>query len=137
MPVIIFIFDYKRKLKEENALFLDKQSLKREQDLNNEKLRFYTNVTHELRTPLTLISGPLEDIMSDSELPKKFTSKIKSIIQNTSKLLDLVNQILEFRKIESQNKRLCVSLDNMSVLIREIGEKYKDYVESKGIAFEV
>ena len=128
---------YKRKLKEENALFLDKQSLKREQDLNNEKLRFYTNVTHELRTPLTLISGPLEDIMSDSELPKKFTSKIKPIIQNTSKLLDLVNQILEFRKIESQNKRLCVSLDNMSVLIREIGEKYKDYVESKGIAFEV
>lgn len=100
MPVIIFIFvkAYKRKLKEENALFLDKQSLKREQDLNNEKLRFYTNVTHELRTPLTLISGPLEDIMSDSELPKKFTSKIKLIIQNTSKLLDLVNQILEFRK---------------------------------------
>ena len=126
MCLLLFLYlikAYKRKLKEENALFLDKQSLKREQDLNNEKLRFYTNVTHELRTPLTLISGPLEDIMSDSELPKKFTSKIKLIIQNTSKLLDLVNQILEFRKIESQNKRLCVSLDNMSVLIREIGEK--------------
>ena len=47
---------------------IEKQSRAREQDLNNERLRFYTNITHELRTPLTLIIGPLEDLQKNNSL---------------------------------------------------------------------
>lgn len=86
----------------------------------------YTNITHELRTPLTLILGPLEDIQKDNSLSGKDAQKISVIHQSAIRLLNLINQILEFRKTETQNKKLCVSRDNIVTPIHEIGLKYKE-----------
>ena len=97
---------YKHKLDLENKLSLEHQQLENGEKLNAERLRFYTNITHELRTPLTLIIGPLEDLLSDKSLPQKHAERIGIIHSNANRLLALINQILEFRKTETQNRKL-------------------------------
>ena len=126
--IILFsiLYAYKKRLDAEALYQLEKQSHEHEQELNNERLRFYTNITHELRTPLTLILGPLGDIQKSDTLSTKDAQKISVIHQSAIRLLNLINQILEFRKTETQNKKLCVSRDNLVPLIREIGLKYKE-----------
>ena len=138
LTIIMFLIQsYKQRLKRKNSLFLDKENLKKEKELNNEKMKFYTNVTHELRTPLTLILGPLEDILSDRSFHQTHLTKMLQIRKSANKLLELVNQILEFRKIESQSKKLCVVNDNISLLLIEIGNKYVDYIAGKNIEFQL
>lgn len=124
--LFVIFYVYKKRLDAEALYKLEKQSHEYEQELNNERLRFYTNITHELRTPLTLILGPLEDIQKSNSLPTREAQKISIIHQSAIRLLNLINQILEFRKTETQNRKLCVSRDNIVNLIYEIGLKYKE-----------
>ena len=128
---------YKRKLSLENSLQLEKTSHLQEQELNNERLRFYTNITHELRTPLTLILGPLEDMMGDQKLPEKYGRKISLIHQSATLLLNLINQILEFRKTETQNKKLCVSRGDIARLVRGIGISYTELNKNPKVKISV
>lgn len=127
LTVLSFIFyAYRKRLKAETLYKLEKQNHRHEQELNNERLRFYTNITHELRTPLTLIVGPLADLQKSRTLSNKDAQKISVIHQSALRLLNLINQILEFRKTETQNKKLCVSRGNIISLIQEVGFKYKE-----------
>lgn len=127
---------YKHKLELENSLILEKKNHQQEHELNDERLRFFTNITHELRTPLTLILGPLEDLQNDSSLSEKHSSKISVIYRSATRLLDLINQILEFRKTETQNKKLAVYKSNLVPLLHEIGLKYKELNINKNIIFK-
>lgn len=115
---------------------IEKQNYIREQELNQERLRFYTNITHELRTPLTLIIGPLEDMISQVK-DEKVKHKLSMIYQSALKLLKLINQILEFRKTETQNRRLCVSRGNIVSVIYEVGLKYKEFNRNPAISLEI
>lgn len=111
---------------EKNSLEMEKRSRQKEQELNNERLRFYTNIAHELRTPLTLIIGPLEDLKDNKDIPAAFRTKIQTIYRSAVQLLNLINQLMEFRKTETQNRQLTVSKGNLSNLITEIGLRYKE-----------
>lgn len=127
LSILFSIFyAYKKRLDAEALYKLEKQSHAHEQELNNERLRFYTNITHELRTPLTLILGPLEDIQKNNSLSAKDAQKISVIHQSAIRLLNLINQILEFRKTETQNRKLCVNRGNIVTLIHEVGLKYRE-----------
>lgn len=131
----LILHAYKKKLDMESLYELEKKNHEQEQELNNERLRFYTNITHELRTPLTLILGPLEDMQKSNSLSGKDSQKISVIHQSAIRLLNLINQILEFRKTETQNKKLCVSRDNLAALVHEIGLKYKELNRKPEIDF--
>ncbi len=136
VSVLYFILHaYKKKLDMESLYELEKKNHEQEQELNNERLRFYTNITHELRTLLTLILGPLEDMQKSNSLSGKDSQKISVIHQSAIRLLNLINQILEFRKTETQNKKLCVSRDNLAALVHEIGLKYKELNRKPEIDF--
>ena len=136
VSVLYFILHaYKKKLDMESLYELEKKNQEQEQELNNERLRFYTNITHELRTSLTLILGPLEDMQKSNSLSGKDSQKISVIHQSAIRLLNLINQILEFRKTETQNKKLCVSRDNLAALVHEIGLKYKELNRKPEIDF--
>lgn len=124
--VIILFYIYKKRLDAETLYKIEKQNLQHEQELNNERLRFYTNITHELRTPLTLILGPLEDMQKDNSLSAKDAQKLNVIHQSAMRLLNLINQILEFRKTETQNRKLCVCRSNIATLVHETGLKYRE-----------
>lgn len=116
---------------------LEKKNHEQEEELNNERLRFFTNITHELRTPLTLILGPLEDLQEDKDLLPYQQKKISIIHNSAIRLLNLINQILEFRKTETQNKKFCVSKDNLAALVTEVGLKYKELNPKKNIEFNI
>ena len=128
---------YKRKLLLESSLELEKKKSLNEQELNNERLRFYTNITHELRTPLTLILGPLEDLVNDPHVPAFYSNKIKVIHSSAIRLLNLINQILEFRKTETQNRKLTVSKGDLGSLVTETGLRYKELNRNGKITFQI
>lgn len=133
----LILHAYKKKLDLESLYTLEKKNHEQEQELNQERLRFYTNIAHELRTPLTLILGPLEDMQKEASLPAKQAQKLSVIHQSALRLLNLINQILEFRKTETQNKKLCVSKGNIAPLIYEIGLKYKELNQNTKIDFRI
>ncbi len=128
---------YKRKLDLENSLVLEKINHRQEQELHDERIRFFTNITHELRTPLTLILGPLEDLKGETGLSETHSSKISMIHKSASRLLTLINQLLEFQKTENQSKKLAVFRGNIEQLVRETGLKYKELNTNKSIHFEI
>ena len=135
--IYLIVHAYKKKIDLESLYTLEKKNHEQEQELNQERLRFYTNITHELRTPLTLILGPLEDMQKDTSLPTKQAQKLSVIHQSALRLLNLINQILEFRKTETQNKKLCVCKGNLTPLIHEIGFKYKELNQKPKIDFRI
>lgn len=137
LAVFFWFRFYKRKLLLESSLELEKKKSQNEQELNNERLRFYTNITHELRTPLTLILGPLEDLINDPKIPAFYGNKIKVIHSSALRLLNLINQILEFRKTETQNRKLTVAKGNLSSLVTETGLRYKELNRNKKVKFRI
>ena len=129
----LIAYIYKKRLKAESLYKLEKQSHEHEQELNNERLRFYSNIAHELRTPLTLIVGPLEDLQKRNSLSEKDSQKISVIHQSAIRLLNLINQLLEFRKTETQNRKLRVNRSNIVTAIRETGLKYIELNRNKEV----
>ena len=128
---------YKCKVDLESSLEVERKKSQNEQDLNNERLRFYTNITHELRTPLTLILGPLEDLLSDAGLSPKHANKISIIHDSATRLLNLINRILEFRKTETQNRKLCVAKGNLAQLVQEVGLRYKELNPNNKVNYHI
>lgn len=103
-----------------NTLALEKFQAEKEKEVTDLKLRFFTNVSHELRTPLTLILGPMEELASAKNAFHGFKDKVMLMHQQTRKLLDLVNQLMEFRKVESGHVSLRASRGNVISFVTEI-----------------
>lgn len=122
----VLLYLYQKRVKAEAMLKAEMERSRQEKELNDERLRFYTNITHELRTPLTLIAGPLDDLARDATLPEKERHSLGLVNRNAKRLLDLVNRILEFRKTETQNRRLCVCRGNIAATVYEAALKYKE-----------
>jgi len=135
--LVIIVRFYKNKLKVENDLLLEKNIRQQEHELNEEKLRFFTNITHELRSPMTLILGPLEDLLSDSNLKPAQAKKLYTIQRVANRLLQSVNQILEFRKSENKSRKLSVIKDDLAKYVYEIGEKYKELNKNSKIEIQI
>ena len=79
------------------------QRLEEEKSHQN-KLNFFTNISHELRTPLTLITGPVESLMKSPALDQAAFNQLTLIKRNAGRLLKLINQLLEFRRIEEDTR---------------------------------
>jgi signal transduction histidine kinase/ligand-binding sensor domain-containing protein/DNA-binding response OmpR family regulator len=77
-----------------------RSNVKMEKRMSELKLRFFTDISHEIRTPLTLITAPIDSLISEPETPENVRSQLTLVAQNTNRLLRLVNQILDFRKVQ-------------------------------------
>lgn len=128
---------YKRKLAAKAAMEAEEKRMRDEQELNNERLRFYTNITHELRTPLTLILGPLEDLAGDGNLSDVYRKKVGLVHKSALQLLDLINRLLDFRKVETQNRQLRVAKGRLGRLVTEIGLRYKELNRNPKVDFRI
>ena len=133
----IIIYNYLNKVKFETYLKAEEKQRQDERHLNDERMRFYTNITHELRTPLTLILGPLEDLVNDKKLPEVYHHRLQTIHNSALRLLDLINEILEFRKTETQNRRLAVAKGDLRKVIREVGLHYDELNLNKQVKVSV
>lgn len=110
-----------------------KDNVKLEKKLAEMKLRFFTDISHEIRTPLTMITAPIEFMIQDKETPSGIKQQLKTISQNTNRLLRLVNQILDFRKI--QHLKLKVQETELSPFIAEICENFQEIADEQNIQF--
>jgi signal transduction histidine kinase/ligand-binding sensor domain-containing protein/DNA-binding response OmpR family regulator len=103
-----------------NKLALEQALVGKEKELTNLKLAFFTNVSHELRTPLTLILGPMEELIGTSGPVSGLRDKVLLMHRQTRKLFDLVNQLLDFRKVESGNVPLRASYGPVLGFVAEV-----------------
>ena len=91
---------YSSKLKLRASLEYEKKEKKQIEELNQSKLRFFTNISHEFRTPLTLIVSQLEMLMERSDIQPLVYSKLVNIHRNTLRMKRLITELLDFRKQE-------------------------------------
>lgn len=107
------------------------QQAEKLKELDKAKSRFFTNISHEFRTPLTIISGMIDQMMAKPEAWKEKGAKM--IKQNTANLLDLVNQILDLRKLESNALKLDLIQGDIVAYSKYIFESFESLAKSKGI----
>ena len=106
-----------------------------EQRVSELKIKFFTNISHELRTPLTLIMGPIQELKQKQQLTEKGLQYVSMIEKNASQMLLLVNQILDFRKIQNGKMILHVSQLNLKDLVDSFQKEFSVLSEEKEISF--
>jgi ligand-binding sensor domain-containing protein/DNA-binding response OmpR family regulator len=94
--------------------------LRKEHEVYQMKMDFFTNVSHEIRTPLTLILGPLENLINDTKEHPGINRRLLTVKKNAGRLTRLVNELLDFRKQEAGKLRLNVAPDNIVEFAKEI-----------------
>ena len=106
-----------------------------EQQISDIKLRFFTNISHELRTPLTLIAGPVEQVLKNDRLPADAREQLVVVERNTSRMLRLVNQILDFRKIQNKKMKMQVQRVDIVPFVRKVMDNFEAVAEEHRIDF--
>lgn len=117
---------YKALEKERNSLERKVESRTRELSEANENLKkldemktqFFANVSHELRTPLTLSIGPLETILNDDSLPDHLRSHLETVYNNQLRLLKLINELLDFAKLEAGRMDAAFRKENVNEIVK-------------------
>lgn len=104
-----------------------------EQLITNLKLKFFTDISHELRTPLTLISSPVTNILNNNNLQPEVRDQLTLVQSNTQRMLRLVNQILDFRKVQSRKMKLRIEEFPLGSFIADICSDFRKVAEDKGI----
>ncbi|MBD1424431.1 ligand-binding sensor domain-containing protein [Sphingobacterium arenae] len=126
------LYWYDQKMKEKNRQRLEKIKAHKEKELYKAKMDFFMQITHDIKTPLTLIKAPLEKIMLGAE-PKKSEKWLKTIHQNTEKLLLMTDNLLDFRKVESEHFSLKLKRQSVASLILICLQDFAPLIESKQI----
>ncbi|MEO5683234.1 MAG: two-component regulator propeller domain-containing protein [Chitinophagaceae bacterium] len=108
--------------------------LKKEEEMHQVKLNFFTNISHEIRTHLTLIMAPVER-MTDAKETSQFTlQQLGSVKQNANRLLKLVSELMDFRKAETGNLKLSIQEHDFYPFLEEVYNSFRDISVKKGIA---
>jgi signal transduction histidine kinase/ligand-binding sensor domain-containing protein/DNA-binding response OmpR family regulator len=125
------------RVKERERLKRETMAREKETLLHQMKIRFFTNISHEFRTPLTLIAGPLQEMLEqDTTISSATKSQLKLMKSNTDRLLRLINQLMDFRKISQGNMHLSIRERNINSFIRRIAESFQGIADQKQIHFD-
>ena len=127
---------YKNQLKLKNNLEIARNDKEKEIELSELKLNFFTNISHELRTPLTLIISPLNELMETMALNSKIAKQLNVIDRNANRLLNLINQLLDFRKAEYGLLQLNVSEGNIVRFSKEVHLYFNEMAKSRDIKYK-
>ena len=128
ISLIVYIFNTYNELR---------QKVQVEQQVTDIKLRFFTNISHELRTPLTLIVAPVENILQTERISQSVRSQLEIVQSNSQRMLRMVNQLLEFRKVQNQKMKLKVRKTLLSELVNETCANFQKEAYDKHIHFSV
>ncbi|WP_129002406.1 ligand-binding sensor domain-containing protein [Filimonas effusa] len=109
----------------------------KEKEIFTAKIEFFTNVAHEIKTPLSLIKGPLEKIMKKAEGITDIANNLGIMERNTNRLIDLTNQLLDFRQTEINSFRLNFIHVNISELLEETFNSFRPLAEEKGLRYHI
>jgi signal transduction histidine kinase/ligand-binding sensor domain-containing protein/CheY-like chemotaxis protein/AraC-like DNA-binding protein len=123
-----------KRLKTQFELEKEREEAKRMHELDLMKIKFFTNISHEFRTPLSLIMGPIEKVLGQIKEPGT-QKQLEFANRNAKRLLNMVNQLLDFRKLESQELKLNTEAGEIVSFISEIALSFNDIAEKKNISF--
>lgn len=124
-------------LREKNQRKIKTLEIEKEREIYNAKIEFFTNITHEIRTPLTLIKLPVEKLLRQPYTDSTLTGHLAMIDKNTNRLIQLTDQLLDFRKAEANNYTLNFVRTDINELLRETFATYKPFAEEKKLAFKL
>lgn len=99
---------------------------KKEEEIHQNRLTFFTNIAHEFQTPLTLITGPIQKLSELTNMTKKNRKFIDMIERNSSRLLFLTQQLLDFRKVEYDHLEISVRQFDLMNLVEQIAELFDE-----------
>ncbi len=132
---IFAFYLYGKRQKQKHRYKMQLFSLRKEKELYESKMNFFTNVTHEIKTPLTLIKIPLEKISKMAAGVPGMEQYLQIMNNNTNRLLELTQQLLDFRQVESENYQLYVSDINLVELTEHIASGFSSICKEKNIQF--
>lgn len=116
-----------------NDLKLERLAKEKENEINQIKLKFFTNLSHEFKTPLTLILGPLERIISSNYGDAVMKKQFSLMYRNAGRLLRLINQLMDFRKINQSKMTLMASKVELISFIKVIVENFQLMADNRNI----
>jgi signal transduction histidine kinase/ligand-binding sensor domain-containing protein/DNA-binding response OmpR family regulator len=119
---------------EKNRVELDRKEAERIHELDRLKIKFLTNLSHEFRTPISLILGPVDNLLVEEKNSRTY-NQLQMVKRNARRLLNMVNQLLDFRKMEENELRLNATRDDLVSFAREVSDSFKDLSERKKIDF--
>lgn len=131
---VLFVLSYykKRQSLSQNILFR-----KREEELHENRLTFFTNIAHEFQTPLTLIVGPVQKLSETANLSQRNQKFLQMIQRNSSRLLFLTQQLLEFRKAEYDYLEITAREFDLISLVEQIAELFDEWALDKKIDYNL
>lgn len=131
--IYFFLKNYISRIKLQSSLIYANKEKTRIEELNQDKLRFFTNISHEFRTPLTLITSQLEYLLQSVNIQQNVYKRILSILKNTDRMKNLINELMDFRKQEQGFVKMRISHLNIIQYIHEIYLPFKEYACSQHI----
>jgi signal transduction histidine kinase/ligand-binding sensor domain-containing protein/DNA-binding response OmpR family regulator len=124
------------KINAEERILQQRREAERTHALDLQKIKFLTNLSHEFRTPISLILAPVDKLLAVKQ-EQSVNNQAKMIRRNARRLLNLVNQLLDFRKMEEQELKLNVNPGDLIAFITEAAESFQDLSERKKISLKV
>lgn len=123
-----------KKLRAQFSIEKEREEAQRMHELDLMKIKFFTNVSHEFRTPLSLIMAPVDKILKQIAEPD-IQRQLLLVNRNAKRLLNLVNQLLDFRKMEYQELKLHEKTGDIVSFIKELSYAFTDIADQKNISF--
>lgn len=120
-----------------NKRKIDLFEREKEREIYNAKIDFFTNIAHEIRTPLTLIKMPLDKLISQQTHDPQIKESLNIMKKNTNRLIDLTNQLLDFRKAEANKFSLTFTKTDVNELLTEMHGLFKTAADQKGLTFRL
>ena len=130
-----FVVQYNYRTRLKNKLEIAKLDKKKKVEIAESKLNFFTNISHEFRTPLTLISSPVKELLEHNNLPSKVYKNLNYIDKNTNRLLNLVNQLLDYRRADYGILKLKVYYGNFVRFSNEVFLYFNESAKAKNIKY--
>jgi signal transduction histidine kinase/ligand-binding sensor domain-containing protein/DNA-binding response OmpR family regulator len=122
------------RLQAKQTMELERRETERQREFEQVKIKYLTNLSHEFRTPVSLIVGPIERLLQQEGNPDK-QGQLNLVKRNARRLLNLVNQLLDFRKLEEHELKLNLTEGDIVSFVRDVVESFKDISERKHINF--
>lgn len=135
--VYIIYREIRDRVRIKQELKIEKIKQEREFDIYQQKMSFFTNISHDIRTPLTLILGPLEEILNNYTIEKAVKSKLLRMLKNARMLLNLVNQIMDFRKAETDNLKLDLKQIDLNSFVQNVHYQFSELAQNKEIDLDI
>ncbi len=134
---IVFVLNFisVKMQRSKSDLALERQERMHNEEINNFKLEFFTNISHEIKTPLSLILGPLSSLLENEKLNQSTQSKLSRIYINVSRLNNLLGELLEFRRIDKESVNFRVYKQVDLSFVKNIKEAFKCIAEHRNINF--